>query len=254
MRRILYLADTLDNRGEKMSRYFEWLFPVLKYIRIQREVSLCRAAVSALSVVVVPAITCLGLDIYNAIANMSPGNPFSQNLRYSLAFNLLAHIRTIVGFSVFIAILSSIELPVACYLLWRRRWRWPMFVLAAPQRPPFFRAACKFTALGCQTWLILCYLFITLVNLLSRLPSGYAGEVLLLVAACVGIPILIAVLAFEIFSAVIAVHKSLACRKCGYLLIGLALPRCPECGTPFDPNKLAQLTVHVGESPGEITS
>jgi hypothetical protein len=24
------------------------------------------------------------------------------------------------------------------------------------------------------------------------------------------------------------------CRKCGYLLIGLTAPRCPECGTPFD--------------------
>ena len=25
------------------------------------------------------------------------------------------------------------------------------------------------------------------------------------------------------------------CRKCGYLLIGLPEPRCPECGTPFTP-------------------
>ena len=25
------------------------------------------------------------------------------------------------------------------------------------------------------------------------------------------------------------------CEKCGYLLIGLEIPRCPECGTPFDP-------------------
>jgi hypothetical protein len=26
------------------------------------------------------------------------------------------------------------------------------------------------------------------------------------------------------------------CVKCGYLLRGLSEPRCPECGTPFDPN------------------
>lgn len=26
-----------------------------------------------------------------------------------------------------------------------------------------------------------------------------------------------------------------ACRRCGYLLRGLTVPRCPECGQPFDP-------------------
>jgi hypothetical protein len=29
------------------------------------------------------------------------------------------------------------------------------------------------------------------------------------------------------------------CVKCGYLLYGLTQPRCPECGTPFDPKLLA---------------
>jgi hypothetical protein len=29
------------------------------------------------------------------------------------------------------------------------------------------------------------------------------------------------------------------CEKCDYLLIGLSEPRCPECGTPFDPNRAA---------------
>jgi len=26
------------------------------------------------------------------------------------------------------------------------------------------------------------------------------------------------------------------CSNCGYNLFGLSTPRCPECGTPFDPN------------------
>ena len=26
------------------------------------------------------------------------------------------------------------------------------------------------------------------------------------------------------------------CRQCGYILIGLPEPRCPECATPFDPD------------------
>ncbi len=31
--------------------------------------------------------------------------------------------------------------------------------------------------------------------------------------------------------------RGLCCRKCGYLLHGLTEPRCPECGTAFDPGK-----------------
>jgi hypothetical protein len=30
------------------------------------------------------------------------------------------------------------------------------------------------------------------------------------------------------------------CKKCGYDLRGLPLPRCPECGTPFDPAALPE--------------
>ncbi|MBP7937183.1 MAG: hypothetical protein KA354_21270 [Phycisphaerae bacterium] len=31
------------------------------------------------------------------------------------------------------------------------------------------------------------------------------------------------------------------CARCGYLLYGLAEPRCPECGTPFPLEKLAMM-------------
>ena len=31
------------------------------------------------------------------------------------------------------------------------------------------------------------------------------------------------------------------CKQCGYWLIGLTEPRCPECGTPFDPELLKRL-------------
>jgi len=36
----------------------------------------------------------------------------------------------------------------------------------------------------------------------------------------------------------------LTCGNCGYLLRGLVVPRCPECGTRFDPRKLARLSKH----------
>jgi hypothetical protein len=31
------------------------------------------------------------------------------------------------------------------------------------------------------------------------------------------------------------------CMRCGYSLRGLTLPRCPECGTPFDPHLLGMV-------------
>jgi len=33
-------------------------------------------------------------------------------------------------------------------------------------------------------------------------------------------------------------NESDCCQKCGYLLLGLVEPRCPECGTPFDPERV----------------
>jgi RNA polymerase subunit RPABC4/transcription elongation factor Spt4 len=41
----------------------------------------------------------------------------------------------------------------------------------------------------------------------------------------------------------------LACRNCGYLLRGLVVPRCPECGTPFDVRKLTRLSSHLPVRP-----
>lgn len=37
------------------------------------------------------------------------------------------------------------------------------------------------------------------------------------------------------------------CEKCGYLLFGLPTPRCPECGTPFDPTRLTGQSFGHGE-------
>src|SRR6187402_2906557 len=34
------------------------------------------------------------------------------------------------------------------------------------------------------------------------------------------------------------------CRTCDYSLIRLTEPRCPECGTPFDPNDPGTMTIH----------
>jgi hypothetical protein len=36
------------------------------------------------------------------------------------------------------------------------------------------------------------------------------------------------------------------CAKCGYMLCGLPEPRCPECGTPFDPALVPPLHQMIG--------
>jgi len=44
------------------------------------------------------------------------------------------------------------------------------------------------------------------------------------------------------------------CRVCGYILYGLPQPRCPECGTGFDPKLLEDLTEPgVTEGPSRYT-
>lgn len=41
------------------------------------------------------------------------------------------------------------------------------------------------------------------------------------------------------------------CRECGYQLAGLTQPRCPECGTPFDPAALGSLPGPPGSTVDE---
>ena len=38
------------------------------------------------------------------------------------------------------------------------------------------------------------------------------------------------------------------CRECGYLLTGLREPRCPECGTAFDPALLEKISPNAGDA------
>lgn len=38
-----------------------------------------------------------------------------------------------------------------------------------------------------------------------------------------------------------AFQRRWECQECGYILRGLIRPRCPECGTPFDPRRLEKL-------------
>ncbi|HUU83439.1 MAG TPA: hypothetical protein VM243_08050, partial [Phycisphaerae bacterium] len=42
-------------------------------------------------------------------------------------------------------------------------------------------------------------------------------------------------------------RRSFCCRKCGYQLEGLTVPRCPECGQEFDPSEKAEVLERIGK-------
>ena len=41
--------------------------------------------------------------------------------------------------------------------------------------------------------------------------------------------------------------RAFCCRKCGYELEGLPEPRCPECGTQFDPTEKQRILERIGK-------
>lgn len=56
------------------------------------------------------------------------------------------------------------------------------------------------------------------------------------------------VLIFYLFENIILIERrAFCCRKCGYELEGLTVPRCPECGTGFDPAERQRILERVGK-------
>jgi hypothetical protein len=86
---------------------------------------------------------------------------------------------------------------------------------------------------------LICILFVTLVNVFNWSPS-FAHDPFLLMSGVyilgMGYP---GALAFRLPSPIRSPYE---CQKCGYLLYGLIEPRCPECGTGFDPSLMGEMT------------
>lgn len=49
--------------------------------------------------------------------------------------------------------------------------------------------------------------------------------------------------------AVLIERRAFTCRRCGYDLQGLPEPRCPECGTPFDPAERERILARINTRP-----
>lgn len=59
-------------------------------------------------------------------------------------------------------------------------------------------------------------------------------------------------LAVYLFEKVLLVERrAFTCRQCGYDLRALTEPRCPECGTPFDPTEQTRILERINAPPAK---
>ncbi len=97
----------------------------------------------------------------------------------------------------------------------------------------------------------ICLLFIGLVNLLHWSPRHADRPFRIMGAAYVLATLPAAILVTRAAPGILrrnlAQLGGLVCEQCGYDLRGQIDPRCPECGLPFDPRRLAQGPPTTGE-------
>jgi hypothetical protein len=105
---------------------------------------------------------------------------------------------------------------------------------------------------GSVTWTT--WFVIALRNWIAERPPGFswtgiATDWVIVFAACALLPALLLTGAAFIRNRYWPVHEPGHCRVCNYDLRGLPEPRCPECGTPFDPAEVPGLArpEHAGE-------
>lgn len=101
------------------------------------------------------------------------------------------------------------------------------------------KTSLKLLALGIFLFLVpTCIDILPLDQYLSNTPGSDAGLAWVApILACWTLGIIVAL--FGIVGFICSLFKKTAirglCKRCGYKLKGLTEPRCPECGTAFDP-------------------
>jgi hypothetical protein len=86
------------------------------------------------------------------------------------------------------------------------------------------------------SYLAICGVFVVMVNVFRLSPrSAYVPFL------CVGVPYVLGLIAGTIVASrrMPREERPWECEGCGYLLVGLSEPRCPECGRGFDPRRWA---------------
>jgi hypothetical protein len=220
-----------------MGRYFEWLFPILHYLRLRREVSAWRAWGTVIAgIALLSVIICL-IQVRSTMAQPMGGTVF---LGSQGEWDILGEMLAVTGGTIAVCLcaVNAVALAVALLFVRHRPGR---------RRPLCTRRTLKFVALASQTWVFVVLAGIGVYFLLEkyegRIPRTYTLEVAVGIFTAVLTTVMVGIgsIAVQAALAVIALQDDRRCEQCGYFLIGLTVPRCPECGKPFDPRKLAGL-------------
>ena len=251
-------------RTTGVMRWFEWLFPICKYIRLRKEVGGLRVLVAVLLAVLVPTAVLIAPSLYDfVVASRSPlagvrmGSTLTTVVRPAARVDLpiikqffvrcwRLVLRASLTVVVLLGVIGAFELVVA--------------LIFVRKRPGRRRSLCtwrtvKYVLLGGQTWMFLFLAVAGMLHMLERLrfspPSESVETAFVTGIATLLLATLLVVsgaTAVQAARAVIALQDDRRCEECGYFLIGLTTPRCPECGQPFDPAKLGKLAVGSGET------
>ena len=244
-----------------MMRWFEWLFPICKYIRLRREVGGLRVLVAVVLAVLAPTVVLIAQSLYDFVRWSRPWFGTGSTLP-TVAEELAAVgdffvrrwpmvLRVSLTAVVLLGVIGAFELVVALIFVRKRPGR---------RRPLCTRQTFKYVLLGGQTWMFLVLAVEGISYLVERWQagpsSGAATDTLAFVALVATLTTVLVVsgaTAVQAAQAVIVLQDDRRCEGCGYFLIGLTTPRCPECGRPFDPAKLAKLAVGSGEMDRDVS-
>lgn len=247
-------------------RYFEWLFPIMRYVRLRREVSgVVVAAWWLIGVLLITLANAVPIGIayakYPTVAFATPSGALlpaipSRNLgpvdavRVFVAEEWPLLLIAAVVASVVLIVLDLPEFLLALLFVRKRPGR---------RRPKCTWQTLKYVMVGNVT-LALCFVMLMAGTLSVQECSqgGLIGRAVhtlpvqsqesvwisLGIIGFVALPlILLGAVSAQAASAVVVLQDDRRCEQCGYFLIHLTSPRCPECGRPFDPAKMGKLSL-----------
>lgn len=235
-----------------MMRYLEWLFPVHRYIRRPREVGVVRPVLTVLAILGVIGLLPLLRMALQVVDHLSgaPAPVIARAVLDAIAWCFRDPyargdlITWGASWLVGTACVLALEFAIAVTFVRTRPGR---------RRPLCVWQTAKYVLLSLQSWLLAgLVLFGLLFGVGWAAAAGglqadedrWMAVVLVIATIATATPLLLGgALAVQAARAVIVLQDDRRCEKCGYFLFRLVSPRCPECGTPFDPAKLGRLSL-----------
>ena len=222
-----------------MMRYFEWLFPIMKHVRVRREVSVWRCLAVAAAAPLMWAGMTAGIDFYETSGGIDNWQDWVDIAEAFVLNDIAIMVEPLIIFTTVLGVVTLFELIAALVFVRKRPGR---------RRPLCTWQTIKYVLLGGRTWIFLAVAYGILswgMEAFLQEAESERARVIIGLAACIAMITMAVVVmgstAVQAALAVIALQDDRQCVKCGYFLIGLQTPRCPECGTPFDPAKLSKL-------------